>query len=350
MKNIKSFSQYIVESNKEITVAWGRTNPPTVGHEKLFDATRKVARGSDYRIYVSQSQDSKKNPLDYSSKVKYLRKMFPRHARNIMLDTSVKTFFDLLTLLYNQGYNRINFVAGSDRVPEYKALLSKYNGEKGRHGFYNFESINVVSAGERDPDGEGVAGMSASKLRDAAADNDFQKFMQGMPTGFKEAKELFNDVRKGMGLNESHSFRKHVQLEPVSEEREAYAAGELYLVGEEVLVKESNMPATIVYLGTNHVVLVNEEGQKFKKWIHQLVKLNESELEPVKARAERAKGKAAHQLERDLERAKETDEREAEIEKEQEQERLEREKEEREKRQQRQESIRHVLKIIQERG
>jgi hypothetical protein len=267
-----------------------------------------------------------------------------------MLDTSVKTFFDLLTLLYNQGYNRINFVAGSDRVSEYQALLGKYNGQKGRHGFYNFESINVVSAGERDPDSEGVSGMSASKLRQAAADNDFQKFMQGMPTGFKEAKDLFNDVRKGMGLNESHSFRKHVQLEPVSEEREAYAAGELYLVGEEVLVKESNMPATIVHLGTNHVVLVNEEGQKFKKWIHELEKLNESEVDRVKARADREKEKVADQLERDLERAKELDDREAEIEKEQEEERLEREKEEREKRQQRQESIRHVLKIIQERG
>ena len=348
MKTLKSFSQYIVESKKEITVAWGRTNPPTVGHEKLFDATRKAASGGDYKIYVSQSQDAKKNPLDYNSKVKYLRKMFPRHARNIMLDTSVKTFFDLLTMLYNQGYNSITFVAGSDRVPEYQALLSKYNGVRGRHGFYNFENINVVSAGERDPDSEGVTGMSASKLRQAAADNDFQLFMRGMPSGFKEAKDLFNDVRKGMGLNESHSFRKHIQLESISEEREAYVAGDLFNVGEEVLVKEMNMPATILYLGTNHVVLMDENENKFKKWIHQLEKLNESEVDRVKARAEREKERTDDQLERDLERAKEIDDREAELEKEQEQERLEREKEERERRQQRQESIRYILKAIQE--
>lgn len=348
MKTLKSFSQYIVENNKEITVTWGRTNPPTVGHEKLFDSTRKAARGADYKIYVSQTQDAKKNPLDYNSKVKYLRKMFPRHARNIMLDTSINTVFDLLTLLYNQGNTSIVFVAGSDRVSEYQALISKYNGQKGRHGFYNFENINVVSAGERDPDSEGVSGMSASKLRKAAADNDFQLFMNGMPSGFKEAKDLFNDVRKGMGLNESHSFRRHVQLDSVSEEREAYVSGDLYTVGEEVLIKETSMPAKIAYLGTNHVVLVDENENKFKKWIHQLEKLTESEVDRVKEKAEREKEKLEDQLERDLERAKEIDDREAELEKEQEQERQEREKEDRDRRQQRQESIRHILKVIQE--
>ena len=348
MKTLKSFSQYIVESKKEITVAWGRTNPPTVGHEKLFDAARKAAGSGEYKIYVSQSQDSKSNPLDYNSKVKYLRKMFPRHARNIVLDTSVRTFFDLLTMLYNQGYNNINFVAGSDRVPEYQALLSKYNGQRGRHGFYNFENINVVSAGERDPDGEGVSGMSASKLRKAAADNDFQLFMQGMPTGFKEAKDLFNDVRKGMGLNESHSFRRHVQLDSVSEEREAYVSGDLYVIGEEVLIKETSMPATIVYLGTNHVVLMDENNNKFKKWIHQLEKLDESEVDRIRARAERERQKQKDRKERDLERAKEVDKREKEVEQELEDERLEREKEDRERRQQRQESIRYILKSIQE--
>jgi hypothetical protein len=204
MLNIRSFSSYLAEeSSKEITIAFGRFQPPTIGHEKLMDKMEKVARGGIYHIYTSQSTDPKKNPLDYTTKVEYMRKMFPRHASSIIHDKDVKTIFDLLAKLYNKGYTKVNLVAGSDRVSEYVDLTNKYNGIKSRHGLYDFKGgVNVISAGERDPDSDGATGMSASKLRAFASENDFQGFLKGMPEGFKEAKDLFNAIRKGMKLKD----------------------------------------------------------------------------------------------------------------------------------------------------
>jgi len=272
--SVKSFSQYITEATKEVTISWGRFNPPTIGHEKLMDAVAKVAKGGEYRIYASQSTDAKKNPLDYTSKVKFMRKMFPRHARAIILDPSIKTLFDLLNKLYNEGYRKVNFIAGSDRVPEYEALTNKYNGVKGRHGFYNFEGgVNIISAGERDPDADGAEGMSASKLRAAATDNDYQLFTKGMPRGFKESKALFNAVRKSMGLKESYDFRSHIQLDSVSDTREAYIAGALYQVGNSVIVKETDEVGTVVMLGSNYVLVEMACGKKTRKWLESVKKV-----------------------------------------------------------------------------
>ena len=276
---VKSFSQYVTEDTKAITIAWGRFNPPTIGHEKLMTAVAKVAKGSAYRIYATQSNDPAKNPLTYKDKIKYMRKMFPKHARGIMINTKVRTIMDLCTALYDEGYKSINIVAGSDRVREYEALVNKYNKQKGRHGFYNFETINIVSAGVRDPDAEGATGMSASKMRAAASDNDFQTFSKGLPSGFKEGQKLFNDVRKGMGLKESYEYRQHIQLEKVSEEREEYVKGNLYEVGDLVVVSETNEIGTILQLGTNYV-LVEKMNGKFRMWLNQIEPLEEKTTSP----------------------------------------------------------------------
>ena len=277
VKSFKSFSEYIAEATKEVTITFGRFNPPTVGHGLLLDTIAKVARSGPYRIYASQSQDPKKNPLEYTQKVKYIRKMFPRHARSVVLDKSVRNIFDVLTKLYDEGFTTVNLVVGSDRVSEFQTLADKYNGVRGRHGFYNFDGgVNVVSAGERDPDAEGVTGMSASKLRSAAEANDFQTFMKGMPSGFREAKELFNDVRKGMGLQESHDFRTHIQLEPVSEEREAYVSGELFNEGDSVVISNTEEVGTIAFLGANYVVVETAEGKRYRKWLSDVERIDES--------------------------------------------------------------------------
>lgn len=269
----KSFTQYVTEETKDLTVAWGRYNPPTIGHEKLFSAVNKVASGNSFRIYASQTNKPKTDPLDYKTKVKYLRKMFPRYARSIMYAPKVRTLFDLLTTCYNEGFTRLTIVAGSDRVKEYEVLANKYNNRKGRHGFYNFEGgVTVVSAGQRDPDGEGASGMSASKLRAAAEKNDFQAFSSGMPKGFKEAQKLFNDVRKGMGLKESYDYRSHVQLESVSDKREEYVNGELYKEGDLVVVKENDQIGTVLFCGSNYV-LVEMNGGKYRKWINDIERL-----------------------------------------------------------------------------
>ena len=263
---IKSFSDFLTESTKDVTFTFGRYNPPTIGHEVLFDAVKKQARSGAYRIYTSKSQDKKKNPLEFKEKIKYVRKLFPKHARAVMGDKNIRTVFDIVNVLYEQGFTKVTMVVGSDRVVEFNALLDKYNGVKGRHGFYNFEQINVVSAGNRDPDLDGAAGMSASKLRELAQQNDLAKFAKGLPSGFKDTSGLFNAVRKGMGLTESRSFRQHIELPPVSQTREEYIEGSLFKVGDLVRIKENNEKGRIIVCGSNYL-MVESEGIRKRCWL-----------------------------------------------------------------------------------
>lgn len=252
-------------------------NPPTVGHEKLLNALAIKAGKNPYRIFLSQSEDPKKNPLPYQMKVKSARKMFPKYARSIMLNKKVKNVFDVAVQLHNEGFKNIVMVVGSDRVREFDVLLNKYNGKKGRHGLYNFQRINVISAGARDPDADGIEGMSASKMRAAASSNDFTAFSQGLPKSVAnaEAKRIFNAVRKGMGLKEENEFKRHIQFEPVSEIREAFVKGELFKVGEEVAIKENGQVVQIKRLGSNYVI-VEKNGDMFRKWLHDIEHLDES--------------------------------------------------------------------------
>jgi len=242
--SIKSFSDYLTESTKEISFVFGRFNPPTIGHEKLFDAAKKHSRGGNYRVYASRTVDAKKNPLQFKDKVKFIRKMFPKHARSIMADKDVRTVLDVAVKLYDQGFTKVTMVAGSDRVKEFDILLNKYNGKDSRHGFYNFEgAIHVVSAGERDPDAEGASGMSATKMRMTAQQNDLAGFAKGLPAGFVP-NDVFNAVRKGMGLKLENTFRQHVDLPVVSQRREEYVGGEFLdnmLTYQLFLKEEKNM-------------------------------------------------------------------------------------------------------------
>ena len=265
---INSFKNYLVEEEKTIYFTFGRMNPPTIGHEKLMASMASKAGRNPYRVYLSQSQDSKKNPLSYTDKVKFARKMYPRYARNIMADKKIRNVFDIAQKLYNDGYKNIVMVVGSDRVQEFEILLKKYDGKKGKHGLYKFNKITVVSAGDRDPDAEGVSGMSASKMRAAASENDFTAFSQGLPKSVSnaDAKSLYNAVRSGMGLKEQKEFKNHVQLESVSETREAYVAGDLYNVGDKVVIKDTDVISEIKYLGTNYVVL-ETNGVQQRKWL-----------------------------------------------------------------------------------
>ena len=272
---IHSFKNYLIEEDKVAYFTFGRMNPPTVGHEKLLDALAKQGGKNDYFVFLSQTQDKKKNPLNYNTKMKTVRKMFPRHARRVMINKGVRTVFDAATFLYDKGYKSVVMVVGSDRVREFETLLNKYNGEKGAHGFYNFQSLSVASAGTRDPDDEGVSGMSASKLRGFASDNDFTSFAQGIPSsmGNKEAKKMFMDVRDGMGLTEETVFKRHIELEPVSDIREDFVKGKLFDLGDTVVVKKTDEMGTIVHLGTNYVVVQIDEETTTRKWIDDVQKV-----------------------------------------------------------------------------
>ncbi|MEK9696165.1 MAG: hypothetical protein VW270_10385 [Candidatus Poseidoniales archaeon] len=276
---IGSFREYLVEEERQVFFTFGRMNPPTIGHEKLVNKLSSAAGKNPYRVYLSQSQDAKKNPLDYKTKIKTVRKMFPRHARSVMLDNKIKNVMDILSKLYDEGFKRVTMVVGSDRINEFEALTKKYNGQKARHGFYNFEKINIVSAGDRDPDAEGAEGMSASKMRAAASSNDFTQFSQGLPKNFSnaESKKLFNKIRKSMGLKESTNFVRHVDLGHKDDVREAYVNGALFEVGQEVIIKETDQIGTITVLGSNYVV-VESNGVKFRKWLDAVEPIEEKSM------------------------------------------------------------------------
>ena len=265
---INSFKNYLVEEERTVFFTFGRMNPPTTGHEKLMNELAKKSGKHSYRVYLSQSKDNKKNPLDFKYKVKTVRKFFPKHARQVMLDRNVKNVFDAVTEIYNDGYKNVSMVVGSDRVNEFKTLLNKYNGKKGRHGLYNFSKINVISAGDRDPDADDVSGMSASKMRKLASDGDFTQFSQGLPRSVSnnEAKKVYNEVRRGMGLREQKHFQNKLIFEPVSEKREDYVKGHLFDIGDSVTFVGSDELASVTSLGSNYVI-VEQNGRTYRKWI-----------------------------------------------------------------------------------
>jgi hypothetical protein len=201
------FADFLREQKeKHAVMAFGRMNPITVGHEKLVNKVQELAKkvGGSAHIVVSHSQDPKKNPLTAAQKLKHAKRAFP--GVNVSAsDKSAPNFLAQAAKLYKSGVTHFHMVGGQDRVDEYKTLLNKYNGVKGPHGLFNFKNIEVHSAGDRDPDAEGVEGMSASKMRELASKGNFKEFRKGVPSKMSDAqaKDMYNDVRKGMGVNES---------------------------------------------------------------------------------------------------------------------------------------------------
>jgi hypothetical protein len=185
---------------KHLAFCFGRMNPPTIGHKQLLDTVASV--GGDYKIFVSQTQDKKKNPLDYQTKIKFMKMMFSEYAKNIVDDSSLNTIGKVASHVYNLGYRDVTFVAGSDRLEDMKNLLQTYNGVEGKaHGFYKFETLDFKSSGDREDGAEGVAGVSASNARTAAANNDLTAFEESTGAG-QYAQALFKAVKAGMGIAE----------------------------------------------------------------------------------------------------------------------------------------------------
>ena len=258
---------------KSIAFTFGRFNPPTIGHEKLINKVKSMPT-DDYRIYLSRSEDSKKNPLSPRQKLDYMKQMFSSHASKIEINSS-NMILDIATNLYNKGYKEITMVAGSDRVQEFEGILKKYNGVKSRHGLYNFDSIRVASAGERDPDAEGAMGMSASKMRSAAAKGDLETFKKGLPKG-ADADKIMKDVRKGMRLAADYGGLMHVRgAKPIAsmEEFEQNQIRDLYIreiifnIGDKIDYIKENLQGKVVRRGTNYVVLEDNNNNLHKAWI-----------------------------------------------------------------------------------
>ena len=264
---MKTFKELIEVKNSSAVFTFGRFNPPTTGHEKLIDAlARQQSKnaGSDMFVYASHSNDPKKNPLPHAKKIAYMRAMFPKYKRNILSDKD-RNVFEIATSLYNKGYRSVVMVVGSDRVNEFTSLLNKYNDVEGRHGYYNFNNIEVVSAGERDPDAEGVEGMSASKMRAAAVEGDYDTFKLGLPGSFKHGLKLFKDIRSNMGVREERDMGEMTEYEEL---RDAYLVGKIWNIGD--LVEANGVEGNVVNRGTNYLSFCDRDGKVHKAWLHDI--------------------------------------------------------------------------------
>ena len=261
-------NEEIRRPRKSVAFTFGRFNPPTIGHEKLIKKVES-ARANDHKIYLSRSEDSKKNPLSPSQKLAYMKKMFPSHARNIEINKT-NMILDIATTLHNKGYTEVFMVVGSDRVSEFTTILNKYNDVKSRHGYYNFDNINVLSAGERDPDAEGASGMSASKMRAAAAKDDIVSFKRGLPIGVNAA-DLMKDVRKGMRLENLvyQPSTKMLTMEQFDQQqiRDLYLRDMIFNIGEKVDYTKQDIKGTVKRKGTNYIVLEDNNNNLHKAWI-----------------------------------------------------------------------------------
>ena len=263
----------VAKTRGTLTIGFGRFNPPTAGHEKLLDKIKDTAEGEAYTVYPSHSEDNDKNPIGAEEKVLFMKKLFPDHSSNIVYDQSIRTIIDALTHADVQGYQTINLVVGSDRQKEFETLANKYNGE-----LYNFDAINVISAGDRDPAAEGTEGMSASKLRALAADGDFEAFKKGLPKAAKGAvaKELFNTVQKSIG-KKAVATKEGIELWQIAPKldfkslREHFVQGNIFNIGTLVENLNTGLVGRILRKGTNYVIAVTNEGIMFKSWINDIM-------------------------------------------------------------------------------
>tara|TARA_B100000965_G_scaffold11016_1_gene8528 strand:- start:368 stop:1606 length:1239 start_codon:yes stop_codon:yes gene_type:complete len=257
-----------------LTTAFGRFNPPTIGHEKLLQAAKKAASGGDLKIYPSRTQDNKKNPLDPDMKVSYMRKMFPDFEEQIINDPDMRSIFDVLTAASEEGYKNINIVVGADRQAEFDNLAQKYNGE-----LYDFDLIRVISAGVRDADAEGVEGMSASKLRKAVVDDDFDSFKRGVPKGIDDGDKqaLYNAVRQGMKIKAASKIKEDFatwKIAPRYDQqtlREHYVTKKVFRIGDIVENLNTGLVGKIMRRGTNYLICVTEQNNMFKSWIRDVM-------------------------------------------------------------------------------
>ena len=284
------------EETEDLTIVFGRFNPPTSGHEKLLQQAKKTAAGGALKIYPSRTQDPKKNPLDPDMKASYMRKMFPDFEEEIINDPEMKSIFDVLTTADEDGFDNINIVVGSHRQSEFESLAQKYNGE-----LYNFDLIRGVSAGVRDADAPGLEGMSASKLRKAASDGDYKSFRGGTPKKFKDADAmaLFNATRQGMGIKATKAAIKANAAAVAGEAneeyglweiaprldhiglREHYVKEEIFNLGDTVQHLNTGLVGRVIRRGTNHLICVTQEEYMFKGWIRDIMEYDEKKMDSM---------------------------------------------------------------------
>ena len=254
--------QEALDNSKKLIFAFGRFNPPTTGHAKLMREVITQARknNANHIVYASASQDKRSNPLDVRTKVKFMQKMFRQNKIKAAGGTQ-RTFMEILKF-YNKMYGEIVMVAGSDRISEFQKLADKYNGRD-----YDYKSIKVVSSGERDPDAEGVTGMTASKMREMAKNDDYRSFKKGVVSlSDSDTKALFNAVKKGMDIRESYvgKFTDFVN----NDLREEYHQEKIFNVGDMVEHTDGSK-GMVVRRGSNYISYEEDSIVK-KAWLYDV--------------------------------------------------------------------------------
>ena len=268
-----------------LTVTFGRFNPPTIGHQKLLDAAKKAAGKGSLRIYPSRSHDPKKNPYDPDEKIDVMKQMYPDHAGNIVNDPNSKTIFDVLKQAHEDGFSSVKIVVGGDRVKEFTKLSGDYNGK-----LYDFSDVETVSAGDRDPDAEGVEGMSASKMRKAAMEDDFETYRTGIPDAIddKTAKMMMTNLKKRMQVTkESWNLWEIAPKFDWKNLRENYIKGKIFNVDQLVENLNTGLVGKVIRRGTNYLICVTEDNVMFKSWIRDIREYTEVKM----ARKKRVPGK-----------------------------------------------------------
>jgi len=263
-KPVEMIPPEVEKTKGTLTIAFGRFNPPTTGHEKLLDTVASSSDEGDYIIVPSRSQDKKKNPLDPDTKVEIMRQMYPKHSERIVNDPANRTIFDVLKKAHMDGYAGVRIIGGGDRVKEFENLSGNYNGK-----LYQFDNLEVKSAGDRDPDAEGTEGMSASKQRKAAAEGDFASFRQGVPKSMddKAAKQLYKTLRAAMQIKEGWSLWQIAPKFDWKNLRENFIKERVYKVGDVVENLNTGLVGKIIRRGTNYLICVTEDKIMFKSWI-----------------------------------------------------------------------------------
>jgi len=260
---------------KKVVFSFGRMNPPTAGHEKLANAVTKEAKasGADARIYLSHTQNNKKDPLSYKDKVKYAKKAFGSAVKS----SRARTIIEIAKELEADGYTDITLVFGDDREGEMVNLIKKYNGKE-----FNFNSISSKSAGKRDPNAKGVEGISGTLLRDYAKQGNYKKFAGALASKLSDAdkKAIYNEIRKVFSIKEDVEFERIAF-------REAYLVGDIFNVGDIVVDLNLNEEFEIVEQGTNFLYCKGADGNVHTKWISDLTEKKSAKDDDTEVRQDK---------------------------------------------------------------
>lgn len=280
MKNFKSFLSEAEAKPKAVSNdavrAFGRHNPGHLGHLRTIEAADKIASNvgdtspGDLGLYTSRTQDPKKNPIPFETKLDHLKRMFPKYADKWDPDPEVKTVLDTAKKAHKEGYNNFHFVGGGDRQRDMENLLRKYNGN-----LYQFDKIYSHSGGNREENPKDpISSLSASKMRSLASKGNYDEFMSGLPIGkeYKEsdAKELYNVLRSHMGVSEEWEIDSKSHYDIL---REQYVSGNLYQIGDIVESLSTGLVGEIIRCGANHIICVTEGGIMFRNFLHDVNRL-----------------------------------------------------------------------------